>query len=129
MHVRYSQETHSGHGHAWITCEDNPRGYYMCWYIRDVVRTWRRQMTRYDAQELAERRAAGEASAADPERDWFYYQVSFVGRNSRPAGVVRGVGFGQPLPPDMAFPGWDRAVEQLTTLNANRAGEREWYLL
>ena len=103
MNVNYSKHTTSGHGQAHLTSPATPRGYYMCWYTRDLLLQWRREL------------APGEAAAMDPQdaghapthgRGWYYYKVSFVDMRGQQAGMVPGGRFGELLGHAERFPGW-----------------------
>lgn len=102
INVSYSKLARTGHGQCHITFPNTARGYYMCWYARDRVLQWARP--RLDTDD-----AIGHARghAADPERDWYYYRISFCGLNGGHTGQVPGGQFGQPLGSADQFPGWN----------------------
>ena len=99
LNISYSPHARSGHGQAHLTFEDSVRGYYMCWYTRDILQTWTRDMVDADMA------AAGHAHAPDPRRERYYYQVCFLDQYCQKGGTAHD-GFGQPVVHGDRFPGW-----------------------
>ena len=133
LNVTYSRHTRTGHGQANLTFEDSVRGYYLCWYTRDLLLSWRRPMVMADAANADPRDYAGHGHAPNENREWYYYKVSFVDDKCRPTSVVPGRTFGQPLGHADKFPGWAVALrhwEELTAKNlAMRPRPGVWYVL
>ena len=42
INVSYSGQARSGHGQCHLVFEESAKGYYMCWYARDRLLSWRR---------------------------------------------------------------------------------------
>ena len=88
----------------------------MCWYTRDILQTWTRDMVDADMA------AAGHAHAPDPRRQRYYYQVCFLDQYCQKGGTAHD-GFGQPVVHGDRFPGWARAkltYEQTLARNARQ---------
>ena len=111
----YSPRTSFGHGQAFFTFEDSPRGYYMCWYVRDRILEWYRDFAPDEAQTLA--RTAG-GHAPDAARTWYYYRVAFVDQGGSPGIHIGGGQFGVPLVDSDRFPGWARASASYSAMRA-----------
>ena len=95
INVSYSRFTRTGHGQCHMVFEDNARGYYMCWYARDLLLSWRQARVPQDDANLD--RADPGPHAPNPERAWYYYRVSFCGMDGGHTGQVPGGQFGTPL--------------------------------
>jgi hypothetical protein len=118
LHVSYSAQAQSGHGQAHLTFEDSVRGYFMCWYTRDILQTWTRNIVDLDIA------GAGHAHAPNPRRQRYYYQVCFLDEHCRKGGTAHD-GFGQPVVHGDQFPGWARAkLTYERTLEENAARSR-----
>ena len=133
VNVMYSHLATSGNGAAWITFEDSPRGYFMCWYARDRLLEWYREFQPNENTGLA---SGATGHAPDAGRTWYYYKVCFVNRSGH-AGSAMGTGhFGIPLIDTDRFPGWDTVSKQYSAIRgrylaALAAGNeyRSWILL
>ena len=104
--VHYSMQARTGHGQVNITFEDSVRVCYLCWYCRDQLLSWRREMVPADN---ANRDPEDPDHALDQNREFYYYRVSFVDDRCKQTGAVPGGRFGMPLDLADRFPGWDVA--------------------
>ena len=129
MNIHYSRHARTGHGQVNLTFEDSVRGYYLCWYTRDLLLDCRLPMVMSDA---ARADPADHGHVPNENRE-YYYRVSFVDDTCRPTGVVPGRRFGQPLGHADRFPGWDIALrhwrEVLDTNSVMQLMPGVWYLL
>ena len=113
-----------------LTFEDSVRGYYLCWYTRDRLLSWRRPMVMADGANMD---PADPGHAPDENREYYYYRVSFMDDRCRQTDVVPGVRFGRLLDHADRFPGWDIALanwqEVLDRNSVMHPVPRVWYLL
>ena len=129
INVSYSRHARTGHGQCHISFPDTARGYYMCWYARDRLLSWRRdRMPDLDDANL-DQRDPGHVHAPNPDRQWYYYRVSFCGLNGGHTGQIPGGQFGMPLGSADQFPGWNVVDRHREELMGMRPPPRQWLLL
>ena len=127
INVSYSRQARTGHGQCHLVFEESAKGYYMCWYARDRLLSWRRDLMPADEVMLAPEDPG--PHAPNPERDWYYYRVSFCDMRGGHTGQVPGGQFGTPLGNADQFPGWNVVARHWAELMGMRPPPRQWLLL